>query len=112
MDLNNQKPNELKFEKPEIILNSTINKITTKVEPSIPNKKPNIPKISSKKRCSYIGCNKKLKLTDLECDCQNRYCITHRLPHVHKCSYLLTKQNIHKQKIVDNKCVSEKVIKI
>ena len=35
-------------------------------------------KKQKKKRCPI--CNKKIKLTDMECRCGNIYCMEHRLP--------------------------------
>lgn len=46
----------------------------------------NIPK-KKLKRCSYIGCKKKLKLTDVTCKCSFTFCMLHRLPESHKCTY-------------------------
>ena len=39
------------------------------------------------KRCNVDSCHKKLKLTDMECRCSNRFCATHRLPETHNCSF-------------------------
>ena len=63
-------------------------------------------------KCSYIECNKKLKLTDLSCRCFKRFCLSHRLPETHNCIYdyktsgkeLLNKQN--------QPCVAKKMISI
>lgn len=42
-------------------------------------------------RCAFINgdlkCKKKLKLTDLSCRCQKRFCSIHRMPENHKCEY-------------------------
>ena len=38
-------------------------------------------------RCSYQECNRKLLLSDLSCRCENRFCILHRLPENHKCTF-------------------------
>ena len=40
-----------------------------------------------KKRCALDGCKKKLKLTDMNCKCKNRFCSIHRLPETHNCSW-------------------------
>lgn len=40
-----------------------------------------------KSRCSFDGCKKKLKLTNLECRCKNRFCNKHRLPECHNCQW-------------------------
>ena len=61
-------------------------KANTRIESiKIPEKKKN--KKNSSKRCHFHGCRKKLKLTDLECRCQNRFCSVHRLPEAHECSH-------------------------
>ena len=49
------------------------------VDQVITEKKP------KKKRCPI--CKKKLKLTDMECRCGNIYCIEHRLPEAHNCTF-------------------------
>lgn len=38
-------------------------------------------------RCSFEGCNKKMGLVPMVCRCQKSYCVKHRLPESHKCSY-------------------------
>jgi len=38
-------------------------------------------------RCNVVDCRKKLKLTDMECRCDKRFCSAHRLPETHKCSF-------------------------
>jgi predicted nucleic acid binding AN1-type Zn finger protein len=38
-------------------------------------------------RCNAPDCKKKLKLTDMECRCEKRFCTTHRLPETHKCTF-------------------------
>lgn len=58
-------------------------------------------------RCSFKNCNKKLKLTDMKCVCDFTFCINHRLPESHKCTY-----DFKKEKIVLEKVVRDKVIKI
>ena len=49
--------------------------------------KKNDIKKPKKLRCSFVGCRKKLTLLDLECKCKNKYCLTHRLPENHNCTY-------------------------
>lgn len=72
--------------------------------------KPNKKRKIKKPRCSFIGCNTKLSLLDLECKCKNKYCLLHRLPEDHNCSYdfktegkLLIKKN--NPTIVNDKCI-------
>lgn len=71
-------------------------------------------KKSSKPRCSYEGCNKKLKLTDMECSCQQRYCQLHRLPEDHNCNFDFVKKEkeLLKKKLLSEKTVADKVIRI
>jgi len=42
-------------------------------------------------RCSFIDenikCKKKLKLTDLSCRCEKKFCAIHRMPENHACEY-------------------------
>lgn len=59
---------------------------TAKIETKQVSKETEKKKKSSK-RCYFHGCRKKLKLTDLECRCENRYCSNHRLPESHECSH-------------------------
>ena len=40
---------------------------------------------ANKNRCG--ACRKKLNLTDLECRCSTRFCIQHRAPEEHKCTF-------------------------
>ena len=57
--------------------------------------------MSKKKRCSYDGCKKKLKLTDMPCKCKKCFCNIHRLPETHQCSWdpkSKTEMEIYKEK--------------
>ena len=58
-------------------------------------------------KCFHTDCNMKLKLTDFDCKCNHRFCMKHRLPESHNCSY-----DFKKDKIQLIKVVAEKVIKI
>ena len=58
-------------------------------------------------KCSHSSCNAKLKLTDFNCRCSNRFCMKHRLPESHDCSYDFKKDKINLVKVV-----AEKVSKI
>ena len=59
-------------------------------------------------RCDFSECNKKLKLSDMECRCGKRFCVKHRLPEDHFCC--IDYKNINPVQL--EKCVAEKVIKI
>ena len=41
----------------------------------------------SKKRCSLDSCNKKLGLCGFACKCQKEFCLLHRDPLLHKCTF-------------------------
>lgn len=85
---------------PDIIKGETIfTKKTTK-----PLKKP--------KRCCFEGCKTKLKLTDMACGCQKYFCSIHRLPHSHKCININKCKETLNKKIMDGKCITNKVDKI
>lgn len=113
MDIQENPKNKFIFEKPSFLVKSDnsdkILNIKEDEEVITKSTKPNI--VKNKKRCSHPDCKKKLKLTDILCDCRNRYCSAHRLPHSHGCSYLSIKQTIHKKNISNNRCVKDKVIK-
>jgi predicted nucleic acid binding AN1-type Zn finger protein len=38
-------------------------------------------------RCFFENCNRKLKMSDFKCFCQNIFCIHHRLPEEHNCNF-------------------------
>ena len=37
--------------------------------------------------CNFDGCNKKLKITDIECKCKKIFCKIHKYPEDHYCLY-------------------------
>ena len=60
--------------------------------------------------CSHIDCKKKINLTEQimgKCRCNNIYCIQHRNPESHDCSfnYTMDKETF----IQPNKCVESKL---
>ena len=67
------------------------------------------------KRCNFEGCKNKLSQTQLltnKCKCNKYFCINHRLPEMHDCSYNFF-NNIDKDKFIsDNKCIKQKLTKI
>ena len=65
-------------------------------------------KKTKKSRCCMEDCNTKLKLSDMVCRCEKRYCLKHRLPEDHHCS--VDYKNVNPIKL--EKCVADKVIKI
>lgn len=76
---------------PQPNLNFTKNLSPTRLKEhnfsKIPKKKEKKKKDKKKKRCSMSGCNKKLKLSDMNCKCKKRFCSLHRLPETHECSW-------------------------
>jgi hypothetical protein len=64
-------------------------------------------------KCNYFNCNRRLKLTDVECRCKNIYCAIHRLPEEHKCLFNFKLSDTEAKKIIEmNKCVAPIVLKI
>lgn len=46
-----------------------------------------LPAAKPANRCSHSDCKKKLLLSDPTCKCNARYCMAHRHPEDHTCSY-------------------------
>lgn len=102
----------------------TKNDITENFKQNITNElpiqtsSPKLPKKSSK-RCNAEGCNKKLTYIDksLGCsECNSFFCSIHRLPEEHNCFGLdmikYKSKQLLKNKLSNEKCCKEKVIKI
>ena len=69
-----------------------------------------VKKISNKLTCAHKDCKKKIKLAEQimgKCRCNNIYCLLHRMPESHDCSfnYTLDKECF----IKENKCVEPKL---
>jgi len=89
--------------------NLAVKKILDKMIDNIKNKEisKNIcqkvvkPKKRKKKknRCSFDGCNKKLKLTDFPCKCKKIFCVKHRMQESHNCVEL--KKNMDKKDFIE-----------
>ena len=62
--------------------------------------------------CNYEGCNRRLKLTDIECKCNQVFCKIHKYPDSHNCTYDYKENNKKQQRIDEMKCVSNKIPKI
>ena len=56
-------------------------------------------------KCFHESCRSKLKLYDLSCRCDHRFCTKHRLPEFHSCSYDFKKEKINLQKVVADKVI-------
>jgi predicted nucleic acid binding AN1-type Zn finger protein len=49
----------------------------------VPTEQPSKPA----NRCFHSDCKKKLLLSDPTCKCKERYCMSHRMPEDHACSF-------------------------
>ena len=67
-------------------------------------------KKKKKKRCPM--CNKKIKLTDMECRCGNIYCMEHRLPELHNCCFNYKKEGKEMLNKNNPQIIKEKILKI
>ena len=59
-------------------------------------------------KCNHIDCNKKLKLTDLSCRCEKRFCIKHRVPESHHCVYDFKENGRQQLKDKNPMCIHQK----
>ena len=87
------------------------------IENKLNNIIKNVVKVKTKckkNRCSFPNCNKKIKLTDTQCKCGNKYCLKHRIPEDHNCTfdYKNNDRLILENKLMNQKTVSEKIIKV
>lgn len=59
-------------------------------------------------------CSKRVSMIGFDCKCGNRYCSIHRLPEEHKCTFNHKEEGLNnlKIKLISEKTVSEKIIKI
>jgi predicted nucleic acid binding AN1-type Zn finger protein len=63
---------------------------------------------TSKKRCSFPGCKKKLTLlNNYSCRCCLSFCMKHQLPESHDCNYNYKNDKIKLDKIVAPKIVNK-----
>jgi predicted nucleic acid binding AN1-type Zn finger protein len=63
-------------------------------------------------KCNFSKCTKTLQLFNLPCMCKKTFCIKHRLPEVHMCSF---DYKTHGKQILEKniiQCHSNKIIKI
>ena len=56
----------------------------------------------TKKRCSFEGCNKKLKIISFGCQCGGEFCPTHRYMNAHNCPNIKNKKNTCKEILKEN----------
>ncbi len=60
-------------------------------------------------RCAHPTCNKKLNLMKFTCQCQLSFCLKHKSPETHSCTYdYKTIENLD-EKISLSKCIAEKI---
>eukprot|EP00946_MAST-07B_sp_MAST-7B-sp1_P003000 g3000.t1 len=55
-------------------------------------KQKRLDRLNAMTQCCLAGCKKKLKLSDTPCRCELRFCLAHRLPENHRCTYDFTKR--------------------
>ena len=63
-------------------------------------------------RCNFPECNKKLKITDLECRCGKQFCQQHKFPEQHMCEYDYKDRGKRNRLAEMMKCTSNKIQKI
>lgn len=69
------------------------------------------------RRCFLENCQRKVALIIGNCkNCQNKYCLLHRLPETHCCPNLVDKKREDferiEKKLMDGKCEQDKIIRI
>ena len=67
-------------------------------------------KTNKRRKCSFDGCNIKLKITALECRCKATFCVKHFAAEKHKCTFDYKKsgrENINKKGSLDG-CKNDK----
>ena len=64
------------------------------------------------KICNFENCNKKIRITDLECKCKLFFCKLHRLPEDHKCLYNFNSEELKRKVIESLECKGTKILKI
>ena len=65
------------------IITNPLSTVTTVANDPVPPVAP----VKQSKFCGCEGCKKKLALTDFSCKCGIRFCVAHRLPEEHKCTF-------------------------
>ena len=84
------------------------NKKTDKTNKKTDKKKNK--KTNKRRKCSFEGCNIKLKITSLECRCKATFCVKHFAAEKHKCTFDYKKsgrENIIKKGSLDG-CKNDK----
>ena len=70
------------------------------------------PKIEKKKSCCFVGCRKRLMLTDMKCRCGSRYCSKHRISSDHNCTFNYKNHERNLLEKNNQQVIGEKVTKI
>ena len=60
-------------------------------------------------RCRHENCNKKLKLLYFECKCGLAFCLKHKMPELHNCTFDYRAIDDLPEQIEKTKCVAEKI---
>ena len=85
------------MDKEILAVKKVLNKIIDNIENLQNNQESNNKEVKKRKkkknRCSFDGCNKKLKLTDFPCKCKKIFCVKHRMQESHKCVELKKKMD-------------------
>ena len=68
--------------------------------------------IKPNNRCQFISCNKKIRISNLECRCGKTFCSHHTFPEDHKCDYDYKDPLKREKSIEEMKCKSNKIQKI
>lgn len=80
------RPGYDKFVSSSVVIDFTkLESSTTQTPVGLPE--PILNSSSKNKRCNHTNCNKKLTLLDLNCKCGLKFCLTHRMPEDHLCSF-------------------------
>lgn len=67
---------------------------------------------TNNKICNFENCNKKIRITDIECKCKLIFCKLHRLPEYHNCSYNFNSDELKRKIINSLECKGSKITKI
>jgi hypothetical protein len=70
---------------------------------NVENKTPIFKNKKKRGKCSFDGCNIKLKITSLECRCRSIFCTKHFAAEKHKCTFDYKKSG--RENIIKNGCL-------
>lgn len=71
-----------------------------------PDENNNKKSLSKKNiRCNHASCKKKLNMFNFLCKCGKHYCITHKNPEDHECTFDYKEiSNLEISNMIENKC--------